>query len=311
MLKIKESNPAKPLRVMIYGSEGVGKSTLGAKSENPIFISPEGGTDQLTDINGKPVKSIADVNTWDDVLAALVSLMNEKHDFKTLVLDSADWVEKLAHQKIIGESGKDIIRANGGYGAGYRQSEVMHKHLIEALSHLRELKNMNIIIIAHTHVRPVKDPEMLEQYDSFEIKCHEFVSSLYREWVDGLFFVRFNTYLKTDESGKSKALTDGGRTLYTVKKPAFQAKNRYGMPESLPFTFDSWKEISGYAKGGIVQETPATVYSEIQEMLKTAPEDIKQKATDATEKNKSNKTKLIAIRNQLKTIGETHATRNV
>jgi len=304
MLKIKESNPAKPVRIMVYGPEGVGKSTLGAKSDSPIFISPEGGTDQLTDAQGSPVKSIADVNTWDDVISSLNSLMNEKHEFKTLVLDSADWIEKLAHQKIIGESGKDIIRANGGYGAGYRQSENMHKHLIELLAQLREKKNMNIVIIAHTHVRPVKDPEMLEQYDSFEIKCHEFVSSLYREWVDGLFFVRFNTFLKTDESGKSKALTDGSRTLYTVKKPAFQAKNRYGMPESIEFTLDAWKTISQYAKKGIVQETSEMIYFEIQEMLKVAPEDIKQKAIENTEKNKSNKKQLVAIRDRLKTIGE-------
>jgi hypothetical protein len=293
---------------MVYGPEGIGKSTLGAKSDNPIFISPEGGTDQLTDAYGKPVKSLSDVNTWDDVVNSLNLLMAEKHDFKTLVLDSADWIEKLAHQKIIGESGKDIIRANGGYGSGYRQAETMHKGLIEQLAQLREKRNMNIVIIAHTHVRPVKDPEMLEQYDSFEIKCHEFVSSLYREWVDGLFFVRFNTFVKTDDTGKSKALTDGARTLYTVKRPAFQAKNRYGMPESLPFTFDSWKEILAYAKKGIVQETPEMVYSEIQELLKTSPEDIKVKATENTEKNKNNKKQLIAIRDRLKTIqGESHA----
>lgn len=308
MLKIKESNPAKPVRIMVYGAEGVGKSTLGAKSDSPIFISPEGGTDQLTDIHGAPIKSLADVNTWDDLINSLNALLNEKHDFKTLVLDSADWIEKLAHQKIIGESGKDIIRANGGYGAGYRQSENMHKHLIELLASLREKKNMNIVIIAHTHVRPVKDPEMLEQYDSFEIKCHEFVSSLYREWVDGLFFVRFNTFLKTDESGKAKALTDGARTLYTVKKPAFQAKNRYGMPESIEFNLDAWSTISKYAKKGVVEESSEVIFAEIQEMLKTAPEDIKVKATENTFKHKNNKKQLVAIRERLKTLqGETHA----
>lgn len=293
---------------MVYGPEGVGKSTLGAKSESPIFISPEGGTDQLTDVNGAPVKSIADISTWEDVLNALNSLLTEKHEFKTLVLDSADWLEKLAHQFIIGSSSKDIIRANGGYGAGYRQSENMHKSLIEILSQIREKRNMNIVVIAHTHVRPVKDPDMMEDYDSFEIKCHEFVSSLYREWVDGLFFVRFNTFVKTDDSGKTKALTDGERTLYTVKKPAFQAKNRYGMPESLPFTLDTWKEISNYAKRGVVSETSETVFAEIQELIKTAPEDVRGKATENAEKNKNNKKQLIAIRSRLKTLqGENHA----
>lgn len=308
MLKIRESDPNKPVRIMVYGPEGVGKSTLGAKSDSPIFISPEGGTDQLTDAKGLPVKSIADIHTWDDVVSALNSLLNEKHDFKTLVIDSADWLEKLAHQFIIGGSNKDIIRANGGYGAGYRQSETMHKSLIEILSQIREKRGMNIIIIAHTHVRPVKDPDMMEDYDSFEIKCHEFVSSLYREWVDGLFFVRFNTFLKTDDSGKTKALTDGERTLYTVKKPAFQAKNRYGMPESIPFTLDAWKQIQSYAKRGVVEESSESLYSEIQELIKTAPEDVRLKASENVEKNKNNKKQLMAIRSRLKTLqGETHA----
>lgn len=276
MLKTRQANPDKPVRVMVYGVEGVGKSTLGAKSDKPIFISPEGGTDQLRDVNGVPVTEMENVTDWDSLKNAIHSLLTEKHDFKTLVIDSADWVESLAHAKIIGNSGKSIITCNGGYGAGYRQSQNMHKALIEDLALLREKNGMNIIVTAHAHVKDVKDPGSMEDYQAFEIKCHEFVSSLWREWVDGLFFVRFHTVTQTpDGTTKARAMSDGRRILYTVKQPAFQAKNRYGLPPEFNFTEKFWDEFKLYTSSDRAKEA-TNLLGEIQQ-LATLVTDEKQK----------------------------------
>lgn len=309
MIETRKSDPSKPVRLMIYGVEGVGKSTLGAKSESPIFISPEGGTDQLVDAKGNPIEEMPHVNSWDSMVGALAKLTNETHKYKTLVLDSADWIEMLAHQRIVGSSDKDIIRVNGGFGAGYRESQRMHVMLINALSDLRNKKGMNIIVTAHAHVKQVKDPSALEDYDGYEPKMHEFVSSVWREWVDILAFAKFFTATKFNEDNtKARAFNDGSRKIYCVKDAAFQAKNRYGIPRELNFTEKTWGELMGFVKKGIVTETPEQVYSEIQELLKTmTDETTKQKAVAATEKDKSNLTKLVAIRKQLKTIkGEKH-----
>lgn len=230
MLTTKKGNPNKPPRVLIYGPEGVGKTTFGAKAENPIFITPEGGVDQVRTRNGSLVDEIEGVSTWDDVMKACADILKEPHDFRTLVVDSADWLEKLCHAKIIGDTKKSIITVNGGYGAGYRQSEIMHKELIELLSKIRETRGMAIIVTAHAHVRQVKDPSMPEDYDGYEIKCHEFVSSLWREWVDALLFVRFKTYTTSgDDTAKARAVGDTTRVVYATKQPSFQAKNRYGI----------------------------------------------------------------------------------
>lgn len=314
MIETKKTNPNKPVRIMIYGVEGTGKSTFGAKSEKPIFISAEGGNDQLTDAEGHQLNEMLNVDTWDGMRAAVQSLIKEQHDYKTLVVDSADWIESLAHVKIIGASGKDIIRCNGGYGSGYRESQNLHKSLIDDLSILREKKGMNIVVTAHAHVKDVKDPSANADYQSFEIKCHEFVSALWREWVDGLFFVRFATFLKSDDSSKARAFGDGSRVIYTVKQPAFQAKNRYEMPAEIKFTKEFWQELMKYARKEpyIVADQSSTEHKKelsalelikkINFLIPTIDEKTKKAAIESLAKAEQNTNKLLPILKRLEEI---------
>lgn len=251
-LQIRKGNPNKPPRVLIYGEAGVGKSTLGARSERPIFISPEGGNDQLETKSGASVDEIMGVDSWKALVANIELLRTSKHDFKTAVFDSADWIEKLCHAAIIGNTGKSIITVDGGYGAGYRKSEAMHRELIENISRLREERGMAIIVTAHADVRQVKDPSMPEDYDHFEIKCHQMVSSLWREWVDALFFARFQTHVKAaEDTDRARAFGNGKRIIYATNQPSFQAKNRYGLDPNgsgYEFTTDFWDFFVNHIK---------------------------------------------------------------
>ncbi len=232
MSRLNQIQPKKsdyPARVVIYGIEGVGKSTFGDEAPNSVFISPEGGTEQL-----KRGIALPNIKTFKDVEESVQELITGEHDYKSLILDSADWIEKLAHSQIVGAGTKSIITVNGGYGAGFRDSEMMHKRLIEKLSELREKRGMNIIVTAHYQVKKVKDPDAIADYDQFEIKCHEMVSSLWREWADALLFCRFETYIKDGgDEGKTIAKGSGKRIMFTEKRPAFQAKNRYGLPAQI------------------------------------------------------------------------------
>ena len=277
MLNIKKANANKPPRVMIFGIEGVGKTTLGAKADKPLFITPEGGADHVLGADGLPVDEISGVKTWAQLRAAIKDLIKEDHGYKTLVLDSADWIEKICHAQIIGKSDKDIIRVNGGYSAGLRDSERLHKELIEDLSTLRETKGMNIIVTAHYQIKEVKDPDMVHDYDAYQIKCDERVSSLWREWVDALLFARFNTYTsQKDDGAKARAIGDDGRIVYTTKRPAFQAKNRYRLPPEMPFTENFWNEFMAYAKKGVQPEevrTQSDLLEEINGLLSYIPDE--------------------------------------
>ncbi len=300
MLQTRKANPNKPPRILIYGAEGCGKSTLGARSDKPIFISPEGGTDQLVDVHGNPCEEMQNVDTWPRFREALEQLKKETHDFKTVVIDSLDWVESLAHADITKGTGKSIVTCHGGYGSGYRLSQTMHKEVIEDLSYLREVKGMGIVITAHAHVKAVKDPSMLHDYDQYEIKTHELVSSLFREWVDGLFFARFRTFTKEGETDKARALSDGSRVVYTVKQPSFQAKNRYGMPSEMDFTEDFWKEVKRYSRKG---DTLEVVQEEILKLeAHITDEETRKTVTDFIVKAGNDVAKLIPIRDRLRQI---------
>lgn len=306
MLQTRKSNPQKPPRVLIYGLEGVGKSTFGALSDAPVFISAEGGTDQLKNARGESVDEIPDVRTFDDVRKAIKNLTEQAHDFKTLVIDSADWVEKVCHQQIIGDSGLDIVRVNKGYGAGYRESEKLHKVLIDELTALREKRMMGVILTAHAHVKPVKDPSMVDDFDQFEIKCHEMVSSLWREWVDALGFARFKVFTKKNDEGDARAFGDGSRTIHWLKNPAFQAKNRYGLPATMDFNLDAYQKFMQYARRGVVMETAEEVYAECVILLeKVADADTKAKATDAVVNATGKINELLAMRKRLREITNT------
>lgn len=310
MIKTRQADPNKPYRIMVYGPEGVGKSTLGAKAERPIFIAAEGGSDQLTDRNGVPVHELEGVKTWDEMMNAVASLAKEKHDFKTLVLDSADWLEALAHKKILKDfPGKTITTVSGGYGSGYRQTQNMFQELIAQLSGLRESRGMNIIFTAHSHVKPVKDPDAIEDYDAYEIKCHELVSSALREWVDALFFVRFKTHVKgsSDEKSRARAFGDDERILYTVKRPAFQAKNRYGIPSEMSFGLNVWDHIMPYISKGEVALLPADLDEIIADLSMKVSPDVQEKVKGALVAAADDTNKKMAIVKRLRDLTNTHA----
>lgn len=307
-MKIVSANPNEPSKTLMYGIEGVGKSTFGANSIEPIFITPEGGTSRLRDRHNQPVKLFEGVSSWDNVLGAVNWLQTNEHKFKTVVLDSADWIEGLAHKKIIGGSNKDIIRVNGGYGAGYRDSQRMHAELIGRLENLRITKGMNMIVLAHYHVKQVKDPEMLEDYDQYEIKCHEFVSGLWREWVDAILFVRFKTFLNNNsDSSKSRAVSDGSRVCYTQKNPAYQAKNRFGLPPEMDFDMNFFNVYNQYASQGIQPETAQAVHADIEELLKkVTDENTRNVAAQSTVAANGDVDQLARIRTRLKEITTTN-----
>ena len=302
-LKTRKSDPTRPPRIMIYGVEGVGKTNFAAMAEKAVFITAEGGTDQCVNEFGEAVDEVEGVRDWSSLMEALRSIRDDKHDFKTLALDSADWIEGLAHRHIVGNSGKTITTALGGYGAGYRQSQNMHQELIALLEEIREKRGMKIIPTAHAHVKTVKDPESMEDYDAFEIKCHEYVSSLWREWVDALFFVRFRTYIhKSDEpNAKARAMGDNSRVLYTVKRPAFQAKNRFGMPDEMDFVENMWPVLNQFFGKGAQPESREEVQAEINELiLKVTDKATRETIVGAVKKDTSSIEKLKKHRARIK-----------
>lgn len=226
---VKTGKTARPPRMVIYGPEGVGKSTLAADA-GAIFFNVEDGLGELAaarysfrdDARG-------DVpNTLAEIYAAIDDLAANAHDFPALAIDTGDALEKLLWRHVCERDGQDSIEAYG-YGKGYVAAEAEWRRLLSKLDRLRD-RGMTIIILAHAHVRPYRNPEGPE-YDRWQLKVHDKAASLLKEWPEVVGFLRLESGaapLANDKSAarKPKGWASGRRLLHLAPSAVYDAKSR-------------------------------------------------------------------------------------
>lgn len=232
LTSIKRGQELKPPRIFLYAVEGIGKTTFAASAPAPIFIQTEDGLGSL-DAARFPM-----VETVDQVREALGTLYEQQHDFGTVVLDSVDWLEQIIAREI--EAKHDAKELAYGKGA-LKQAEVWQE-LLAGFNALRNERGMAVILIGHCQIKRFDSPET-EPYDRYTPKLQERSNALVREWADAVLFANYRTVVKKSEVGFNKevarGITTGERLLYTTEKPAYQAKNRYGLADSLPLSWDA------------------------------------------------------------------------
>lgn len=288
--RITSGKIRKPHLILIHGISGVGKSTFAADAPNTIWLASEDGTNNLD------VSRFPEPKSWADVETAFNELAREKHNYKTLVIDSLDWLEPLLHQEICNRHGvKSIELAAGGYGKGWVEAQNEWNKLIKQISILRE--KMNIIFIAHNEIVKFSDPATQSEYDKFQIKLHKKAAAKFKEYVDTILFANFEVFTKK-EGQKTKAFSDGVRVMYTESRPWAEAKNRFGLPYQLPL---SWEEYEKAVEKALesntnYDETKAKI-SEMVEQIKD--EELKNAVISAVEKAGDNSEQLEKIRNRL------------
>jgi len=214
----------RPVRMVLYGIEGIGKSTFASLAPNPVFIATEDGTSQL-DIARFPLAA-----DWPMMLSNISALLKEAHDFKTLVLDSLDWAERLCIDYICQQKKINSI-IDLPYGNGYMEVLKQFERLLKGLDGLYK-KDMHIILIAHAQIKTFNNPEY-ENYDRYQLKLYEKISALIKQWCDCLLFANYETFVTPAGEGFNKrhiAQSYGRRVLYTEHRAAFDAKNRYQLP---------------------------------------------------------------------------------
>jgi hypothetical protein len=230
-------NSAKPPRIVIHGDAGVGKTTFACAAPDPVVIQTEDGLGTI-DATAFPL-----ARSYSDVMEALAALYTEQHQFKTLVVDSLDWLEPLIWQKVCQEHQIESIERLG-YGKGYVEALMHWRAFFDGITALRDDKGMIMIMTAHSEVKRVEDP-LLPSYDTHDLKLHKRAAALAEEFADVILFATVQTSAVTEDMGfnnkRVRAVTTGARVVHTVGQPAFLAKNRYSLPPLLPL---AWQDFA-------------------------------------------------------------------
>lgn len=240
LANIKRGRVESPPRVLLYAVEKFGKSTFASQAPDPVFIGPEDGT-ALLDVARYP-----EPESVHDVFEALDDLATSEHAFRSVVLDTVDWVEPmvLARACEIGDDKgpKDSIE-KFGYGKGYNVALDVWRAILARLDRLRTSRGMTVILLAHAHVKAFNDPES-ESYDRYELKMNAKAAGLLKEWADAVLFGKLEQYAKRvgDDPRKQRVIaTDTGtRLLYTNRTAAWDAGNRYSLPPTLPLAWSDF-----------------------------------------------------------------------
>lgn len=244
-MNITKGKVAKAQKVVAYGPEGIGKSSFAANFPEPLFIDTEGSTGNMD------VARLDKPSSWTFLLQQ-IEFVKQQHPCKSLVIDTIDWAERMAIEHICQTNQKSSIE-DFGYGSGYIKLEEELGRFLNLLQDIVD-QGINVVLTAHAQIRKFEQPDEMGAYDRYELKLGKKTSartsSLVKEWADMVLFMNYKTYsVATDDKGKKHKAQGGVRTMFTTHHPAWDAKNRHGLPDEMPLDFGG---IAHIFHGGMV-----------------------------------------------------------
>ena len=253
---LERGRKAKALKVLVYGPEGIGKTSFAMHFPNPVFIDTEGSTNHFDVVRAPKPQS------WAELRGLVQDAIANPSQMGTLVIDTADWAERLCMDSIlVTPDGKKKSIEDFPYGKGYTMVMEEYGRLLDDLGRLVD-KGVNVVITAHAAMRTVTLPEETGSYDRWELKMQKKTSPMVKEWADMILFANYKTMLMKDEkSGKTKA-HGGQRVMYTSHTTNWDAKNRFGLPPELPFDYN---QIAGLIPTGAAVQPSFTPVVQPQE----------------------------------------------
>lgn len=260
-MKITKGKRARAQKVVIYGTEGIGKSSLASQFPEPLFIDTEGSTDNMD------VARLDKPTSWIMLNNQIAFIKANPTVCKTLVIDTIDWAESLCVDNLCAMHGKKGIE-DFGYGNGYVYAKEEMGRFLNKLQDLIEI-GINVVLTAHAQIRKFELPDEMGSYDKYELKLGKKTSSqtapLVKEWADLLLFCNYKTYLISQEKSTKKKAQGNQRVMYTEHNPAWDAKNRHGLPSELPLEYNS---IAHIFKTEEKEEVKKTVQTEFKDEKK-------------------------------------------
>jgi hypothetical protein len=263
--KIKRGGEVLPPRTLLVGAEGIGKSTFAAGAPNPLFICSEQGLTGLEHVARFTPENYAALTQFVDQLIA------DPADYQTIVIDTIDWMEQSVCEHICENNGKKSISAFD-FGKGYAMAEEEAGLLTKKLDVLRERHKIGIIYLAHAWIKNFSNPQG-DSYDRWEMKGNKKFTAKFKEAVDTIAFATHEVFKQANRATQTERTMFGGRVMYTHAAAAWEAKNRYNLPEVIDLSYDA------YLKAIAENQTPV-IRKRYQDLLQdpNLPEDTRIKA---------------------------------
>lgn len=241
-------------KVVLYGLEGIGKSSLASQFPNPVFIDTEGSTKQLN------VQRLPKPSSWEMLKQQAVWVKQQGSSrFGSLIIDTVDWAEMLCVESICAAHSKTGVE-DFGYGKGYIFVAEEIGRFLNLLSDVVEA-GIHVILTAHAQIVKFEQPDEMGAYDRYQLKLGAKTGSrtaaLVKEWADMVLFINYKTFsVATDKDGKKNKAQGGARTVYATHHPAWDAKNRHGLPDEFPLDYS---RIAHIFSGPVQTSAPAPV----------------------------------------------------
>ena len=260
MLNITSGRVARPQKLVFYGVEGIGKTSLAAQTPDPLFIDTEGGTAHLD------VRRLQKPTSWEELITLVKEVANTPDVCRTLVIDTADWAEQMCIDHICAKYKQPGIESFG-YGKGYTYLSEEFARLLAACDEVI-LSGKNVVITAHAKMRKQELPDEQGAFDRWELKLSKQTAPLLKEWPDALLFLNFKTLVVATDSNTHKA-QGGKRVMFTSHHPCWDAKNRHGLPEELDLSYASIAPIFGETKPTPQTAAPIQAQTSAQQPMQT------------------------------------------
>ncbi len=234
-MELSRGRIEKGVKFLIYGPEGIGKSTFVSKIPGIAFIDTEGSTGEM-DVIRFPTPT-----SWQMILQE-VEEVSAHPEIRGIVIDTADWAERMCIDHVLATRQMKSIE-DAGYGKGY---VYVYEEFGKLLNQLEDLsrKGIHVGFTAHAMMRKFEQPDELGAYDRWELKMSKKVAPLVKEWASIMLFANYETMVyAADKDGRKHKAAGGQRVMYASHHPCWDAKNRYGLPDKMPFDFDQVARI--------------------------------------------------------------------